>query len=68
MKLSQVNEIHIRQFMAEKMKALSPNTVRKLMTVLGKMLREILKDKKTVKDIEIPKKAKYNPIVPTTEI
>jgi len=67
MKLSQVNEIHIRQFMSEKMKTLSPNTVRKLMTVLGKMLREILKDKNPVKDIEIPKKAKYNPIVPTTK-
>lgn len=67
MKLSQVNEIHIRQFMAEKMKTLSPNTVRKLMSVLGKMLRDILKDKNPVKDIELPKKAKYSPVVPTTQ-
>lgn len=65
MKLSQVNEIHIRQFMAEKLKTLSPNTVRKLMTVLGKMLRDILKDRNPVKDIEIPKKTKYSPKVPT---
>jgi len=67
MKLSEINEIHIRQFMAEKLKTLSPNTVRKLISVLGKVLRDVLKDKNPVKYIELPKKVKYTPIIPTTE-
>ena len=67
MKLSQVNEIHIRRFMAEKLKTLKPSTVRKLMFVLSKMLREILKDKNPCKDVVPPTNDEFKPHVITEE-
>ncbi len=67
MKLSQVNEIHIRRFMAEKLKTLKPSTVRKLLFVLNKILREILKDKNPCKDVTPPTKDDFKPHVITEE-
>ena len=67
MKLSQVNEIHIRRFMAEKLKSLKPSTVRKLMFVLSKILREILKDKNPCKDVVPPTNDEFKPHVITEE-
>lgn len=67
MKLSQVNEIHIRRFMAEKLKTLKPSTVRKLMFVLSKILREILKDKNPCKDVIPPADIEFKPHVITEE-
>lgn len=67
MKLSQVNEIHIRRFMAEKLKTLKPSTVRKLLFVLNKMLREILKDKNPCKDVTPPNDDDFKPHIITDE-
>lgn len=65
LKLSQLNEIHIRRFMAEKLKELSLTTVRKLMFVLNKILRDVLKDKNPAKDVEPPSKDEFSPHVLT---
>jgi integrase len=61
------NEILLRRFMAEKLKALTANTVCKLMTVLNKIFRESLRDKNPIRYIEMPKKEKYIPYVLTDE-
>ncbi|MBC2721808.1 site-specific integrase [Desulfosporosinus sp.] len=61
MKLREVEEIHIRKFMAKQLGFLSPTTVRKHISVLNKILREALRDKNPVKYVDLPSKAKYTP-------
>jgi integrase len=58
LKLSQLNEIHMKRFINNKMQVLSPNTVRKLIFVLNKALRSGLKGKNPLKDIKPPPKQK----------
>ncbi|MDA8227176.1 MAG: site-specific integrase [Desulfitobacterium hafniense] len=53
--------------MAEKMKTLKPSTVRKLIFVLNKILREILKDKNPCKDVAPPADDDFKPHVITDE-
>jgi len=61
MKLKELNEIHIRKFMAKQLGFLSPTTVRKHVSVLNKILEEALKDKNPVRYVKLPSKAKYTP-------
>ena len=67
MKLDKVksNEMLIRRFIAEKLETLNPNTVRKLVTVLGKIFREVLKSHDPVQYVELPAKKKYKPHIVT---
>lgn len=65
LKLSQINEIHIKQYMNDKLKQLSPTTVRKHMFVLKEMLHDALKHKSPMTDISLPQQEKYKPKVPT---
>lgn len=65
--LGQITSMDIEKFKGELLKKLSPNTVRKLLSVLNKILRTALKDKNPARHVELPKKVKYVPRVPTTE-
>lgn len=65
--LGKLNEIHIRRFMAEKLQTLSPTTVRKLILVLNKILRDALKERNPAKDIEVPSDEEFDPYVLTDE-
>lgn len=69
MKLDKVksNEILIKKFMAEKLETLSPNTVRKLVSVLNKVFHDALKSHNPVQYIDMPKKVKYKPHVVTDD-
>jgi integrase len=58
LKLSQLNEIHIKKFINDKLETQAQNTVRKLIFVLRKALNEGLKDKSPMNDIEVPSKQK----------
>lgn len=60
-------EIDIRKFMAHQLKTLSPTTVRKHVSVLNKVFEERLKNKNPARFIQLPKKAKYVPVVPTNK-
>lgn len=66
MKLKEVNEIHIRKFMAQQLGFLSPTTVRKHVSVLNRIFEDALKDKNPVKYVKLPSKAKFTPY-PLTE-
>jgi len=57
-KLSQLNEIHIKMFINEKLETLTQNTVRKLLFVLRKALFDAMKHKSPAKYIEVPSKQK----------
>ena len=68
LKLSQINEIHIRQYISDKLKApLSPTTVRKHFFVLRKILQDVLKHKNPANDIAPPEKTDYTPHVLNSE-
>ncbi|MBB6215633.1 integrase [Anaerosolibacter carboniphilus] len=63
LKLSQINEIHIKEYMNAKLKELSSTTVRKHMLILRRILEDALKHKSPCKDIKIPNKDDYKPTV-----
>lgn len=63
LKLGQIRELHIKQYINEKLKYLSPTTVRKHVLVLRKIFYEALKIKSPCRDIEIPKPEKHKPHV-----
>nr|PZN08410.1 MAG: site-specific integrase [Caldicoprobacter oshimai] len=67
LKLNQINEIHIQEYMNNKLKELSPTTVRKHMFVLRKILDDALKHKNPARNIKIPAQSEYMPHVPTSE-
>lgn len=62
-KLGQIRELHIKQYINDKLKSLSSTTVRKHVLVLREMFYEALKIKSPCRDIEIPKPEKYKPYV-----
>jgi len=64
-KLNQLNEIHIKQFMNEKQKALSQASVRRIMSTLKRILEDALKHKSPARDIKLPQEEKYVPKVPS---
>jgi len=65
LKLNQLTEIHIRQFMNEKQRTLANSTVKRIMTNLKRILEDALKQKSPARDIKLPKEEKYVPKVPT---
>lgn len=67
LKLSQVTEIHVRRFMAEQLKKLSPTTVRKHISVLKRILEDALKQKNPARGVKLPAKRKYVPYVYSDE-
>ncbi|ABO49716.1 phage integrase family protein [Desulforamulus reducens MI-1] len=64
LKLKQLNEIHIKRFMAEKSKTVSQASVRRMTSVLKTSLADVMKQKSPAKDIKLPKEEKYTPRVP----
>lgn len=58
LKLSQLNEIHIKKFVNTKLETQAQNTVRKLIFVLRKALNDGMKNKSPANDIEVPSKQK----------
>lgn len=67
LKLNQINEIHIKQYMNDKLKELSTTTVRKHMFVLRRILEDALKHKNPARNIKIPAPNEYKPHVLTDE-
>lgn len=65
LKLNQINEIHIKQFMSEKSKTLSQSSVRRMVSTLKCIFDDALKHKSPTKDIKLPQEEKYIPRVPT---
>lgn len=62
-KLGQVKELHIKEYINDKLEYLSPTTVRKHVLILREIFQEALKSKNPCRDIEIPKAEKYKPYV-----
>lgn len=67
LKLNQINDIHIKQYINDKLKNLSSTTVRKHFLVLRRILQDVLKHKNPAKDIKAPSKDDYKPYVITDE-
>jgi len=66
MKVNQITDMHIKQYIANKIKAgLSTTTIRKHFFTLSKILYDALKAKSPCVDIKPPKNAEYKPIIPT---
>lgn len=65
LKLNQVNEIHIKQFIAAKSKTLTQASVRRMVSTLKCIFDDALKQKSPTKDIKLPQEEKYVPKVPT---
>lgn len=66
-KIKDIDEFLVKEYIAKKLEKLSPTTVRKHFFVLNKMLYDALKDNNPCKDIEPPAEAEYIPYVPTQE-
>lgn len=66
-KMKDITEVMVREFMALKLETLNPNTVRKLVSVLNKMLREALRDKNPARFIKLPDKKDFTPYNVTDE-
>lgn len=66
LKLSQINDLIIKKYIAERLKTLSSTTVRKHIYVLSSIL-EVMKYKNPCKNIEMPKVADYEYHIVTDE-
>jgi len=64
-KLNKINEIHIKEFMNDKLKTLSPTTVRKHILVLRRILEDALKHKNPARNVKVPHADEYKPYVLT---
>lgn len=62
-KLCDIEELSIKQYLSDKLKTNSPNTVRKQFFVLRRMLHDALKRKSPCADIKPPKAQEYKAIV-----
>ena len=67
LKLSQINEIHIKKYINAKLETHSSTTVKKHFLVLRKILREGLKNKSPAEYIDPPKIEKYKSHIVTDE-
>lgn len=65
LKLKQINETHIKQYINDKLKVLSPTTVRKHFFVLRRILQDVLKHKNPARDIKPPVKEDFVPHILT---
>lgn len=62
-KLKDIKEMHVKEYISEKLKTLSANTARKHFYVLSKILEDALKSKNPCLYIKPPKKEEYRPDV-----
>lgn len=67
MKVNQVTDIHIKEYMANKLSTLSSTTVRKHYFTLSKIFYDALKIKSPCIDIKPPKNAEFKPSIPTED-
>lgn len=67
LKVSQISELMIKRYIAEKLKTLSSTTVRKHVYILSSILEDVLKHKNPCKYIEMPEVAHYEYHVVTDE-
>lgn len=67
MKVSQITEMHIKEYLAEKLDTLSSTTVRKHFFTLSKILYDAMKTKSPCIDIKPPKNAEFKPMIPTED-
>lgn len=65
MKVYQITDMHIKEYIASKLSTLSPTTVRKHFFTLSKILYDALKSKSPCIDIKPPKNSEFKPIIPT---
>lgn len=65
LKLFQVHEMHIKEYVNDKLERLSQTTVRKHLLVLNKILNDALKHKNPAKDIKPPAQTRYKPHIVT---
>jgi integrase len=63
MKLKNIQEMHVKEFVTNKLKELSSTTVRKMFFLLSWILHDALKIKNPCRDITPPKTNKYKPNV-----
>jgi integrase len=62
-KLKAIDEMHIKEYITEKLKTLSSTTVRKHFFLLSWILHDALKIKNPCRDISPPKQIKYKPVI-----
>lgn len=67
MKVNQITDMHIKEYLADKLSTLSSTTVRKHYFTLSKILYDALKTKSPCIDIKPPKNAEFKPCIPTEE-
>lgn len=67
LRFSQVNEIYIKQYLADKLKEISNTTVRKHFFVLSEIFYDAMKRKSPCIDLNPPKPKPYTPKVPTED-
>lgn len=67
LKVDQITDMHIKEYLALKLQTLSSTTVRKHYFTLSKLFHEALKSKSPCNDIKAPQNATYKPKVPTSE-
>jgi len=65
LKVKDITDMHIKQYITEKQKSLSSTTVRKHYFTLSKMFHDALKYKSPVLGVKAPKMNEYKPRVPT---
>lgn len=67
LRVDQVTEMHIKEYLSEKLKTLSSTTVRKHFFTLKKMMYDALRTKSPCIGIKAPQNDDFRPTVPTTE-
>lgn len=67
MRVNQITDMHIKEYMAIKLSTLSSTTVRKHFFTLSRLLHDALKDKSPCIDIKAPKNAEFKPNIPTED-
>lgn len=67
LKVNQITDMHIKQYITDKISTLSTTTVRKHFFTLSKILGDALKGKNPCIGIKPPKNSDYKPKVPTEE-
>ena len=67
MKLEQITDLHIKEYIAVKLKELNTTTVRKHFFTLKKIFYDALKGRSPCIDIKPPKMGDYKPTIPTEE-
>ncbi|MDP4179074.1 MAG: tyrosine-type recombinase/integrase, partial [Bacillota bacterium] len=65
MKVNQVTNMHIQEYISIKLKTLSSTTVRKHFFTLSKLFHDALRIKSPCIDIKAPKNEEFKPIIPT---